>query len=440
MPPVLCGSAFKNKGVQPLLDAVVDYLPSPVDVPPVVGKNPTTGEDEQRKTSDSEPFTALVFKIATDPFVGHLSFLRVYSGSLKSGTRIFNPAKGTRERAGRLLKMHANKREEIDSVWAGDIAAAVGLKQVRTGDTICVESSPILLESIDFPEPVISVAIEPKTKADQDRLGESLQALTQEDPTLQVRVDRDTNQTLIAGMGELHLEIIADRLIREFKVGANIGRPQVAYRETILAVSKGESKFVRQTGGRGQYGHVKLRIQPHPGAEKFKFENEIVGGSIPKEFIAPIEKGVREAMESGMLAGYPLMNIRVTLLGGSFHEVDSSELAFKVAGSMAFREALKDADQTLLEPVMEVEVVVPEDFLGEVLNDLNGRRGRIGQMTPRAGSQIVRALVPLAEMFGYATALRSLTQGRANFTMQFVDYEALPKQLAEQIVARVQGR
>ena len=436
--PVLCGSAFRNKGVQQLLDAVVDYLPSPLDVRPISGFTPD-GQAAARETTDDGPFAALVFKIMTDSYVGQLAFLRVYSGCIRTGDHVYNATKQRRERCGRLLKMHANKREEISELWAGEIAAAVGLKGVGTGDTICDERAPIILEAMDFPDPVISVAIEPRTKADEDRLSESLQRLELEDPTLRVLTDRDTNQMLIAGMGELHLEVIADRLVREFGVKANVGKPQVAYRETLAGAAQVEGKYIRQTGGRGQYGHVELKVEPHPDGDKFEFVNEVTGGAIPKEYIRPVETGIREAMEGGVLAGYPVVNVRATLLGGSYHEVDSSELAFKVAASMAFRDAAKRAGAELLEPVMAVEVLSPEEFLGEVIGDLNGRRGRIGQMEARAGLQIVTAQVPLAEMFGYATALRSLTQGRATFTMQFVEYDKVPKQLADQIVARVRG-
>ena len=438
--PVLCGSAFRNKGVQPLLDAVVDYLPSPLDVPAIRGLEPETREPIERKASDAEPFSALVFKIMTDPFVGQLAYLRVYSGCLKAGSFVYNASKSSRERIGRLLKMHANKREDISEVWAGDIAAAVGLRNVVTGETICAENAPILLEAMQFPEPVISVAIEPKTKADQDKLGSALQSLTQEDPTFKVHVDPDTNQTLISGMGELHLEIITDRLIREFKVGANVGKPQVAYRETILKEAHGEGKYIKQTGGRGQFGHVKLRIEPHPKGDAYQFVNEIVGGTIPKEFIRSIDTGVREAMESGVLAGYPMAQVRVTLYDGSYHEVDSSELAFKIAASLGFKDAARRAEPVLLEPVMQVEVLTPEEFLGDVLSDLHGRRGRIERTEARAGFQVITAQVALSAMFGYATAVRSLTQGRASFTMHFHRYEPVPKQIAEQIVARVQGR
>jgi elongation factor G len=458
--PVLCGSAFKNKGIQPLLDAVVDLLPSPVDIPPIEGTRPGTEEKLVRPADDDAPFAALVFKIMTDPFVGQLAFMRAYSGTLKNGDTVYNPRRDRRERIGRLLKMHANKREEIYEVRAGDIAAAVGLKSVSTGDTVCVESDPIALEAMDFPAPVISVAIEPKTKADQEKMGVALGKLTQEDPTFKVHTDPDTGQTLISGMGELHLEILVDRMLREFSVGANVGRPQVAYRETIRAAAEAEGKYIKQTGGRGQYGHVHLRIEalPHPdpvqiaeltkkkSTHKFDSElnllflDEIVGGSVPREFIAPVYQGVREAMETGVLAGYEMTGVRVALLDGSYHEVDSSEIAFKIAGSMAFKEAARRARPVLLEPVMKVEVVVPEEFMGEVLGDLSARRGHIEGMERRGSTQIIRSVVPLSEMFGYATELRSRTQGRASYTMHFLRYEQTPNNVAEEVIARVQGR
>ncbi len=458
--PVLCGAAFKNKGVQPLLDAVVDYLPSPIDIPPVEGMDPTTGEPLVRRAADDEPFSALVFKIMTDPFVGQLSFLRVYSGSVRVGESVYFPRRDRRERLSRLLKMHANKREEISEVYAGDIAAAVGLKRVSTGDTICVEKAPIVFEAMEFPAPVISVAIEPKTKADQEKMGNALAKLTAEDPTFKVHTDPDTGQTLISGMGELHLEILVDRMMREFNVGASVGRPQVAYRETISAPAEAEGKYIRQTGGRGQYGHVNLRIDPlhHPQPEvvgellrkkatnKFDpelnllFIDEIVGGSIPREYVPPVYQGIREAMEGGVLAGYEMTGVQVTLLDGSYHEVDSSELAFKIAGSIGLKEAARRAQPRLLEPVMKVEVVVPEEYMGDVLGDLNSRRGRIEGMEKRGSTQIIRATVPLAEMFGYATDLRSRTQGRASYAMHFLRYEQTPAAIAEEIIARVQGR
>jgi len=438
--PVLCGASFRNKGVQPLLDAVVDYLPSPFDIPPVQGINPETREVEVHLAGDDEPFCALAFKIMNDPYVGQLVFLRVYSGTLHSGSTVYNSTKEKKERVGRLLRMHANKREEIEGVAAGDIAAIVGLKFTTTGDTLCDPEKPIVLEAMDFPEPVISVAIEPKTKADEEKLGLALSRLALEDPTFKVTVDPETSQTLISGMGELHLEIIVDRLLREFKVEANVGRPQVAYRETIRQRAEAQGRFVRQTGGRGQYGDVWLQVEPLPPGTGFVFEGKIVGGVIPREFIPAVEKGVREALETGVLAGYPMTDVKVTLVDGSYHEVDSSELAFKIAGSMAFKEACRRANSVLLEPLMQVEVMVPEEFLGVVAGDLNSRRGRIQAMDTRAGSQVIRATVPLAEMFGYATDLRSMTQGRATYTMQFARYEEVPPALADEIIAKVAGR
>jgi elongation factor G len=425
--PVLCGSAFKNKGVQPLLDAVVDYLPSPLDIPPVKGTNPNSGAEEERLPSDTEPFTALAFKIMTDPYVGTLTFLRVYAGVMSSGSYVYNSVKGKKERIGRLLKMHANKREEIKEVYAGDIAAAVGLRDTTTGDTLCDESKPIVLERMEFPDPVISIAIEPKTKADQERLGGSLQKLAAEDPSFRIATNQETGQTLISGMGELHLEIIVDRLLREFRVDANVGKPQVAYKETIRKTAEYEEKFVRQTGGRGQYGHCVLRIEPLPAGGGFEFVDGTKGGVIPREYIPAIEKGVREAMESGVLAGYPVVDVKVTVTFGSYHEVDSSEMAFKIAGSMAFKGAMAQASPVVLEPIMSVEVVTPEEFMGDVIGDLNRRRGRIAGQEPRGNTQVISATVPLAEMFGYATDLRSRTQGRATFTMQFSHYEPVPK-------------
>ncbi|MBI1747758.1 MAG: elongation factor G [Acidobacteria bacterium] len=438
--PVLAGAAFRNKGVQTLLDAVIDYLPSPMDIPPVIGINPDTKKDEERGADDEAPFAALVFKIMTDPYVGQLSYLRVYSGSLQTGTTIFNPTKGRTERIGRLLKMHANKREEIKEVYAGEIAAAVGMRNALTGETICDVDHPILLEAMDFPTPVISVAIEPKTKADQDRLGISLGKLMQEDPTFKVHTDPDTGQTIISGMGELHLEIIVDRLVREFSVAANVGKPQVAYRETITQTAQAEGKYIRQTGGRGQYGHVKLTVEPQAPGTGFVFTNKIIGGSIPKEYISPVEKGAREAMEGGVLAGYEMVDVAVTLYDGSYHEVDSSEMAFKIAGSMAFKAAVRRGHPVLLEPVMSVEVVVPEEFMGEVIGDLSSRRGRIEAMEMHLSTRIIKAFVPLSDMFGYATDLRSVTQGRATYTMHFAHYEEVPKNLAEEIIGRVQGK
>jgi elongation factor G len=437
--PVLCGSSFKNKGVQPLLDAVVDFLPASTDVPPIVGTSVDSEEPITRLPDDNAPFSALVFKIMTDPYVGQLAFFRVYSGYLESGSYVFNPARGKTYRIGRLLKMHANKREDIKAVYAGDIAAAVGLRNVRTGDTICDPDHPVVLESMDFPEPVISVVIEPKTKADQQKLGVALSKLTQEDPTFKVFTDPDTAQTIISGMGELHLEIIVDRLLREFNVAAGVGKPQVAYKETIRATAKAEGRYIRQSGGRGQFGHVWVQVEPKPGV-KFEFINKIHGGAIPKEFVPAIRNGVKEAMEQGPLASYPMVDVSVTLYDGSFHTVDSSEMAFKIAGSMAFKSAVRSADPVLLEPVMHVEVVVPEDYMGDVMGDLNSRRGRIQGMTARGNVQVITALVPLAEMFGYATDLRSATQGRATYTMHFHQYEPAPKSVGEEVVAKVTGR
>ena len=459
--PVLCGSAFKNKGVQSLLDAVIDYLPSPVDIPPIEGSSPENEEQKVvRRAADDEPFSALIFKIMSDPFVGQLAFMRVYSGTLKSGDTVYNPRRDRRERIGRLLKMHANKREEISEVLAGDIAAAVGLRSVSTGDTVCAESSPVVFEAMEFPAPVISVAIEPKTKADQEKLAGALEKLTQEDPTFRVHTDPDTGETLISGMGELHLEILVDRMMREFKVGANVGRPQVAYRETISAAAEAEGKYIRQTGGRGQYGHVVLHVEPLQHADpqeiaeivkkksgnKFDpdlqllFIDEIIGGAIPREYIPAVYSGVHEAMEGGVLAGFEMTGVRVALNDGSFHEVDSSEIAFKIAGSMGFKEASRRARPILLEPMMKVEVVVPEEYMGDVLGDLNARRGRIEGMEKRGSTQIIRSFVPLAEMFGYATDLRSRTQGRASYSMHFSRYVPAPASISEEVVARAQGR
>jgi elongation factor G len=470
--PVLAGSAFKNKGIQPLLDAVVDYLPSPLDVPPVEGVSVNDSEPVLRRASDEQPFAALAFKIMSDPFVGHVTYVRVYSGVLKAGSYVYNSSKNTRERIGRLLRMHANKREEIDAIHAGDIAACVGLKSVTTGDTLCDEDKPIVLESIDFPAPVISVAIEPKTKADQDKLGNALAKLSQEDPTFRVHTDPDTGQTLISGMGELHLEIIVDRMMREFSVQASVGRPQVAYRETIRRRAGAEGKYIRQTGGRGQYGHCKLEIHPLPSSGhedmhelstdeidalsksvagaggKWRFDKEhrllfvdkVIGGAIPREFIAPIEAGVREAMENGVLAGYEMVDIAVVLVDGSYHDVDSSEMAFKIAGSMAFKEACGKAQPVLLEPVMRIEVVVPEEYMGDVFGDLNSRRGHPLGMEARGGAQIIRCEVPLAEMFGYATDLRSRTQGRGSFTMHFSHYAEAPGSIAEEVIGKATGK
>ena len=436
--PVICGSAFKNKGVQQLLDAVIDYMPSPSDIPPIQGHTPD-GEPESRPADDEAPFAALAFKIMTDPYVGQLTYLRVYSGHLESGDQVTNASRGNTERIGRLLKMHANKREEIKDVYAGDIVAVVGLRNVSTGDTICTPKRPIVLEAMQFPEPVIDVAIEPKTKADQDKLGAALQKLTQEDPTFRVHTDAETGQTIISGMGELHLEIIVDRLVREFKVEATVGRPQVSYRETITQEAKGEGRFVRQTGGRGQYGHAKIRIWPLDDGSEYDFNNEVVGGSIPREFIKPIDHGIREAMQRGVRAGFPLIGVGVALYDGSFHEVDSSEIAFKVAGSLAFQDAASRAKPVLLEPLMSVEVVTPEEYMGDVIGDLNSRRGKITHLEARAGAQLISSFVPLAEMFGYATQLRSMTQGRATYTMQFDHYDQVPANLADELVARAKG-
>ena len=436
--PVICGTAFKNKGVQLLLDSIVDYLPSPLDVPSVSGTKPGNGSEVVRKADVNEPFSALAFKVMTDPYVGQLTFVRAYSGVLTAGSYIYNSTKDTKERVGRLLKMHANKREEIKEVAAGDIAAIVGLKNTLTGDTLCDEKSPIILESMEFPDPVISVAIEPKTKADQEKLYEAMGKLTQEDPSFKVSYNEETGQTIISGMGELHLEIIVDRLLREFKVEANVGKPQVAYRETIRISSKAEGKFIRQSGGRGQYGHVYLELEPVHG-KGFEFVNKIVGGTIPREYISAVEKGIREAMDSGVLAGYPVVDIKVTLYDGSYHDVDSSEMAFKIAGSIGFKEAAKKAKPVLLEPMMSIEVVTPENYMGDVIGDLSSRRGKIQQMEKRGNAQAIKAQVPLSGMFGYATDLRSKTQGRANYTMQFSHYEEVPKGIAEAIVAKVKG-
>jgi elongation factor G len=439
--PVLCGASFKNKGVQALLDAVIDYLPSPVDIPPIKGHVPLHDETQvERCASDAEPFGALAFKIMTDPYVGRLTFFRVYSGSIKAGSYVYNSTKDKRERIGRLLQMHANKREEIEEVLAGDIAAAIGLKDTRTGDTLCDEDKPIILEAMKFPNPVIDVAIEPKTKADQDKLATALQKLQEEDPTFRVRSDAETSQTIIGGMGELHLEILVDRMKREFKVEANVGKPQVAFRETIRKrVENVEGKFIRQSGGKGQYGHVVIHFEPGEPGSGFVFEDKVVGGVIPREFIKPVEAGIREALEGGILAGYPMVDVKATLVFGSYHDVDSSEMAFKIAGSMAVKEAARRATPVLLEPVMEVEVVSPSDFLGDVIGDLSGRRGKIGGMTQRGDAQVVAADVPLSEMFGYSTQLRSMTQGRAVYSMQFDHYDEVPKNIAEQIITKVKA-
>ncbi len=437
--PVLCGASFKNKGVQALLDAVIDYLPSPVEVPAIQGHLPHHDETfEDRQVSDEAPFAALAFKIATDPFVGKLTFFRVYSGVLKSGSYVYNATKDKRERVGRLLQMHANKREEIEEVRAGDIAAAIGLKDTRTGDTMCDDEHPIILEAMKFPNPVIDVAVEPKTKADQDKLAIALQKLSEEDPTFRVHSDPETSQTIISGMGELHLEIIVDRMMREFKVDANIGRPQVAYRETIKKrVEKVEGKFVRQSGGKGQYGHCVINMQPSEPGQGFVFEDKIVGGTIPREFIGPIEQGIKEALANGVLAGYPMVDVKVELIFGSYHDVDSSEMAFKIAGSMAFKEAAKRAQPVILEPMMNVEVVCPEAYMGDVLGDLSARRGKIGGMTQRGEAQVIVATVPLSEMFGYSTKLRSMSQGRAVYSMEFAHYDEVPKSKAEEIISKI---
>jgi elongation factor G len=437
--PVVVGTSFKNKGVQPLLDAVVDYLPSPLDAGEVKGTNPDTGVEVTRKPADNEPFSALAFKIMADPFVGQLTFIRVYSGQLKSGEAVINAGRGRSERIGRLLKMHANKREDIQEILAGDICAVVGLKNVRTGDTICDERNPVTLESITFAVPVIEVAVEPKTKADQEKMGAALNRLAQEDPTFKVHTDPDSGQTIIGGMGELHLEIIVDRMMREYKVEANVGKPQVAYRETIRKKSEAEGKYIRQTGGKGQYGHAKIRLEPQEPGKGYEFVNDVVGGSVPKEFIKPIDQGIKEAMEGGILAGYEMVDVKAILYDGSYHDVDSNEMAFKIAGSMAFKEAARKASPVLLEPVMAVEVVTPEDYAGTIMGDLSSRRGRIEGMEHRAGSQVIKAIVPLAEMFGYATHMRSSTQGRAEYSMHFARYEEAPRSVSEEIIARVQG-
>jgi elongation factor G len=436
--PVICGTAFKNKGVQQILDAVVDFLPSPLDKPPMKGINPK-GEEIIRKTTDSEPFSALAFKIMNDPFVGNLTFFRVYSGKLAAGSYVINATKDKKERIGRILQMHANKREEIKEVFAGDIAAAVGLKASTTGDTLCDEDFPVILEKMIFPEPVISVAVEPKSKADQDKMGIALQRLQMEDPSFRVHTDEETGQTIMAGMGELHLEILVDRMFREFKVEANVGKPQVAYRETITKTVEAEGRYIRQTGGKGQYGHCWVRLIPQPPGTGYVFENETVGGTIPKEFIKPIDKGIEEAMLGGILAGYPMVDIKVEVFDGSYHDVDSNEMAFKIAGSMGFKEGAHRASPVLLEPIMGVEVVTPDDYMGDVIGDLNSRRGKIQGMEQKHGAQVIEAQVPLAEMFGYATDLRSKTQGRATYTMQFDHYAQVPNSIAETIVSKAKG-
>ena len=439
MTPVCCGSSYKNKGVQPLLDAIVAFMPAPTDIPHIKGVNPETGEEDERPSSDEKPFAALAFKIMTDPYVGKLAFFRVYSGTLESGSYVYNSTKGKRERIGRILQMHANHRQEIEKVYAGDIAAAVGLKDTTTGDTLCDEKAPIILESMVFPDPVISVAVEPKTKADQEKMGIALQKLAEEDPTFRVRTDPETAQTIISGMGELHLDIIVDRLLREFHVGCSVGNPQVAYRETIRKSVKAEGKFVRQSGGKGQYGHCWLELTPLEPGEGFKFDNKVVGGAIPKEYIGPVEAGVKEAMENGVVAGYPMVDVGVTVYDGSYHEVDSSEMAFKIAGSMGFRAGALKADPVILEPYMKVEVTVPEEYMGDVIGDLNSRRGRINSMEARNGAQVIDAFVPLSEMFGYATDLRSKTQGRGNYSMEVDHYEEVPRNIAEAIIAKNKG-
>ena len=437
--PVLCGSAFRNKGIPLLLDAIIDYIPSPLDIPPVTGISPADGSKIIRHANDSEPFSAFAFKVMTDPFVGQLTFIRVYSGVLKAGSYVYNSTKDTKERVGRLLKMHSNKREEIKEVSAGDITAVVGLRNTLTGDTLCEEKNPIILLAMEFPEPVMSVAIEPKTKADQEKLSQTLYKLAQEDPSFKVSFNEETGQTIISGMGELHLEIIVDRLLREFKVSANVGKPQVAYKETIRTASKAEGKFIKQTGGRGQYGHVFVELEPLGLGKGFEFVNAIVGGAIPREYISAVEKGIREAADRGILAGYPIVDIKAKLYDGSYHEVDSSEMAFKIAGSIGFREAVKKAKPVLLEPIMSVETVTPEEFMGDVIGDINSRRGKVQNIERRGNAQVIRAQAPLSEMFGYATDLRSMTQGRATYTMQFSHYEEVPKGVSEEIVAKVRG-
>ena len=439
MCPVTCGTSYRNKGVQPMLDAIVDFMPAPTDIPPIKGVNPETGEEDHRPSSDSEPFAALAFKIMADPFVGKLAFFRVYSGTLSSGSYVFNSTKGKKERIGRILQMHANNRKELDIVYSGDIAAAVGLKDTTTGDTLCDEAHPIILESMEFPDPVISVAVEPKTKNDQEKMGVALQKLAEEDPTFRVRTDEETGQTIISGMGELHLEIIVDRMLREFKVDCAVGNPQVAYRETIRKEVECEGKFVRQSGGHGQYGHCKLRLIPQEPGEGFSFENQVVGGAIPKEFINPIEAGIKQAMEGGILAGYPVVDVKAIVYDGSYHEVDSSEAAFKVAGSMAFKNGALKANPVILEPIVKVEVIVPEEYMGDVIGDLNSRRGRIEGMEARNGAQVINAFVPLSGMFGYSTDLRSKTQGRGNYSMEVSHYEEVPKNIAEGIIAKNKG-
>ena len=440
MVPVVCGSSYRNKGVQKLLDAIVDYMPAPTDVPAIKGVNPKTDEEEERKSSDDEPFAALAFKIMTDPYVGRLSFFRVYSGTLTTGSSVLNATKGKRERMGRILQMHANHREDIDTVYSGDIAAVVGLKNTTTGDTLCDEKNPIILESMEFPEPVIRVAIEPKTKAGQEKMGVALAKLAEEDPTFRTYTDEETGQTIIAGMGELHLEIIVDRLLREFKVEANVGAPQVAYKETIRKAVDQDTKYARQSGGKGQYGHVKIHVEPNESGKGYEFVNAVVGGAIPKEYIPAIDAGIQGAMLAGVVAGYPVVDVKVTLFDGSYHEVDSSEMAFKIAGSMAFKEAMRKADPTLLEPIMKVCVIVPDEYMGDVIGDINSRRGQIQGYEMRSGAQQIDAFVPLAEMFGYATDLRSRTQGRGQYTMEPSHYIELPKSLQEKLISKRTGR
>ena len=440
MVPVVCGSSYRNKGVQKLLDAIVDYMPAPTDVPAIKGVNPKTDEEEERKSSDDEPFSALAFKIMTDPYVGRLSFFRVYSGTLTTGSSVLNATKGKRERMGRILQMHANHREDIETVYSGDIAAVVGLKNTTTGDTLCDEKNPIILESMEFPEPVIRVAIEPKTKAGQEKMGVALAKLAEEDPTFRTYTDEETGQTIIAGMGELHLEIIVDRLLREFKVEANVGAPQVAYKETIRKAVDQDTKYARQSGGKGQYGHVKIHVEPNESGKGYEFENKVVGGAVPKEYIPAIDAGIQGAMLAGVVAGYPVVDVKVTLYDGSYHEVDSSEMAFKIAGSMAFKEAMRKADPTLLEPIMKVCVIVPDEYMGDVIGDLNARRGQIQGYEMRSGAQQIDAFVPLAEMFGYATDLRSRTQGRGQYTMEPSHYIELPKSLQEKLISKRTGR
>ena len=439
MVPVVCGTSYRNKGVQPLLDAIVAYMPAPTDIPPIKGVNPENGEEDHRPSSDEEPFAALAFKIMTDPYVGKLAFFRVYSGVLNSGSYVYNSTKGKKERIGRILQMHANNRKEIDVVYSGDIAAAVGLKDTTTGDTLCDESKPIILESMEFPDPVISVAVEPSTKNDQEKMGVALQKLAEEDPTFRVRTDQETGQTIISGMGELHLQIIVDRMLREFKVDCKVGEPQVAYRETIRKSVEAEGKFVRQSGGHGQYGHCWIKLEPQDPGVGFSFENKVVGGAIPKEFIKPVEEGIKQAMETGVVAGYPMVDIKATVFDGSYHEVDSSEAAFKIAGSMAFKNAAEKASPVLLEPYVKVEVIVPEDYMGDVIGDLNSRRGRIDGMEARNGAQVINGFVPLSEMFGYSTDLRSKTQGRGNYSMEVSYYDEVPKNIADQIVSKNKG-